>query len=156
MMLEPVRAAIHATIADNPANLKGEEIARRMMISRSTLYGYGESDSDGGVRNSIPLDRLLQFTLVTEDGRALTALCALADYAAIRLPAGVAASAEPAALKALYGFSKFMETHAHALLDGRIEGAELADIEKRADAAQRAIAQVVALARLLREAGRRK
>jgi hypothetical protein len=156
MMLEPVRAAINAAISDNPAKLKGESIARRMLVSPSTLYGYGENGPDGDARKTIPLERFLQFTLLTEDGRPLSELCRLAGYAAIRLPERAVPGAEPAALKALYDFSKFMETHAHALLDNLVEADELADIEKRADAAQRAIAQVVALARQQREAGKRR
>lgn len=100
------------------------------------------------------LARFVQFTLVTEDGRALTELCALAGYACIRLPAK-ALGGETAALEALHDFSAFMTTHAQALMDGVIEPDELARIEKRADAAQRAIAQVVALARRQREEAKR-
>lgn len=146
-MLEPVRRAIQLAIADNPAKLKGESIAARMIISKSTLYGYGETDAEGEARKSISLERFVQFTLISEDGRALTELCALAGYTAIRLPAKSETGDEPAALKALHEFSAFMQTHAQALMDGKIEAAELASIEKGADAAQHAIAQVVALAR---------
>lgn len=156
MNLETIRVAIRAAIYENPAKLKAEAIAKRMLVGVSTLYGYGESDAEGEARKTISLDRLLQFTLVTEDGRALSAFCELAGYVAIRLPERATPSAEPAELKALYEFSKFMETHSHALLDDLMEDAELAAIEKRADAAQRAIAQVVAFARQKREAGRRK
>lgn len=151
MNLEPVRAAIHAAIADNPAGLKGESIASRMLLSKSTLYAYGESDSEGDARKSIPLERLIQFSLITEDGRALTALCALAGYACIRLPAKVAPGAELAALKALHEFSSFMTENSQALMDGLIEPEELERIERRADAAMYSIAQVVAIARRQRE-----
>lgn len=154
MTLEPVRAAIRAAITENPARLKGEAIAKRMLVSTSTLYGYGETDAEGEARKTIPLERLLQFTLVTEDGRALSELCALAGYVALRLPSRASSGAEPAALKALHDFSSFMETHSKALLDDLIEDDELTDIEKRADAAMLAIARVAALARKKREAGK--
>ena len=153
-MLEPVRRAIHDAIADNPARLKGEAIAARMLMSKSTLYAYGETDGEGEARKVITLERFVQFTLVTEDGRALDALCALAGYACIRLPAK-AQGGEAAALEALHDFSAFMTTHAQALMDGVIEPDELARIEKRADAAQRAIAQVVAISRRQREEAKR-
>lgn len=154
-MLEPVRRAIHDAIADNPARLKGEAIAARMLLGKSTLYAYGESDAEGEARKSISLERFVQFTLVTEDGRALSELCTLAGYACIRLPAKGTLAGESAALEALHDFSAFMTTHAQALMDGVIEPDELARIEKRADAAQRAIAQVVAIARRQREAAKR-
>lgn len=153
-MLEPVRRAIHDAIADNPARLKGEAIAARMLVSKSTLYAYGESDGEGEARKSISLERFVQFALVTEDGRALTALCALAGFACIRLPAKDAAG-EGAALEALHDFSAFMTTHAKALMDGVIEPDELSRIEKRADEAMRAISQVVAIARRQREEAKR-
>lgn len=145
-MLEPVRRAIHNAIVDNPAHLKGEAIASRMLISKSTLYAYGESDAEGEARKSISLERFVQFALVTEDGRPLTELCALAGYACIRMPSHVSGTDEPAAIKALHDFSAFMETHAKALMDGRIEQSEVVQIKKRADAAMLAISQVVKLA----------
>ncbi len=154
MMLEPVRRAIALAISDNPARLKGEAVAARMLISKSTLYAYGETDAEGEARKSISLERLVQFTLVTEDGRPMTELCNLANYACIRLPAKTE-GIEPTALEALHEFSSFMQTHAKAFMDGMIESSELADIEKRADATMRVIAQVVALARRQREEAKR-
>lgn len=155
MMLEPVRRAIALAISDNPARLKGEAVAARMLISKSTLYAYGETDAEGDALKSISLERLVQFTLTTEDGRPLTELCSLAGFACIRLPAKDAFGGETAALEALHDFSAFMTTHAQALMDGVIEPAELSRIEKRADAAQRAIAQVVAITRRQREEAKR-
>lgn len=155
MNIETVYRAIRDAIASNPAKLKADAIAARMLVSRSTLYGYGEVDAQGDPRKTISLERLVQFVLVSQDGRPLSALAALAGFACIRLSDHVTPSVEPATLEALHDFSLFMKTDASALLDGKVTDGELADIEKRADDAMLSIARVVAAARHQNQEGHR-
>lgn len=151
-MLNNVRAAVHEILQDNPAKLMPKAIASRMNISLSLLYSWGEQGEYG---RDIPLERLVQLTLIAQDGRALVALCDAAAYAAIPIPSlGRAGGAEPASLKALSEFSQFMDENARALMDGVISDAELAKIEKEGGEAQLAIARVIDLARRQREAGK--
>lgn len=153
-MLNLVRQAVHAILSDNPANLTPKAIAARMGsgVSLGLLYSWGDCGEFG---RDIPLERLLQFTLISQDGRALAAFCDLAGYAAIPVPnLGRLGAAEPASLKALSEFSQFMNENAKALMDGVISDDELERVEKEGGEAQLAIARVIEVARRQREAGK--
>lgn len=151
-MLETVRKAVHDTLAENQANLAPKAIASRMNVALSLLYSWGESGEYG---RDIPIERLVQFTLITEDGRALSELCAVAGYSAVPVPSfGRCSGAEPEAIKALHEFSEFMQENSRALLDGLISDTELAKIEKEGNEAMLAIAKVIEVSRRQREAGK--
>lgn len=153
-MLETVRRAVHDTLAENPANLTPKAIASRMGngVSLGLLYSWGDCGEFG---RDIPLERLVQFTLITQDGRALSELCNVSGYAAIPVPTmGRCAAAEPEAIKALHEFSEFMQENSKALLDGVVNDAELDKITKEGNEAMLAIAKVIEVARRQRESGK--
>ncbi len=151
-MLDTVRRAVHEILADNAAGLTAKAISGRMNISLSLLYSWGEQGEFG---RDIPLERLVQFTLITQDGRALSELCKVAGYAAIPVPSmGRIGGAEPEAMKALHEFSEFMQENSKALLDGAVSADELPKIVKEGNEAMLAIARVIEIAQRQAEAGK--
>lgn len=138
-MSEPVRQAIRDAIHQNPAGLKAESIAARMRISVSILYGWGELG-----RSPVPLDRLVQFVLITGDFRPINALSRELGGVFIPCPHDDGAGADAGAMRALKEFSDLMQESTQALLDGRISDAELARIRREGAEAQRELARFLA------------
>lgn len=134
-MLDDVRRALQAALSSNPANLKGEAVARRMGIGTSSLYRWGESQA-------IPLDRLVQFTLISRDLRPLQALCRLAGGTFVPVP-GDGSTLDQAAMAAIKEFGAFLEAQAKAILDGKVTDRELARIEREGEDAILAIVAIV-------------
>lgn len=148
-----VRLAVRETVEENPAGLSIKEIAARMGVSLSLLYSWGDPDEAGA---DIPLKRLVQFTLITNDSRALAALANEAGHCTLPIPAlGTIGEIEPESIKALHEFSEFMRENSRAFFDGVITAAELRRIEKEAYEAMLSISRVVAVARRQRQAGKK-
>lgn len=139
-MLDSVRAAVRTAISTNPAGLKGEAIARRMGVSGSSLYRWGETDD-------MSLERLVQFALITGDLRPLSAVAQLCHAAVVPLPDASRGESEQTAVHVLKEFSDMMQEYAGAVTDDKMTPAELARIEKEAQEAQRAIVRLVETAR---------
>lgn len=138
-MSERVRQAIHEAIESNPAGLKGEAIAARMRVSVSLLYGWGEIG-----RTAIPLDRLIQFSLITGDFRPVNAICREVGGLFVPCPQDDGNGADAGAMRALKEFSDLMQESSSALLDGKISAAELARIRREGAEAQRELARFLA------------
>lgn len=103
-MTEQIRQAIHDAIHSNPAGLKGEVIAGMMGIDPSCLYRYGDLSG-----KPIPLERLLQFVLITQDLRPVMAICSAVGGAFTPLP-NRRLPTEHAATKALKEFADVMRS----------------------------------------------
>lgn len=152
-MTPAVRLAVRDMLEDNAAAYSPKEIAARMDCSLSLLYSWQDLSESGA---DIPLKRLVQLTLVTNDGRALAALAAEAGYCALPIPAlGVVGEIEPESMSALHEFSEFMRENSKAFFDRLISKLELRRIEKEGYEAMLAIARVIAVARRQRQAGKK-
>lgn len=151
-MTEPIRQALRAALKSNPRHLKAEAIARRMGegVNVSTLYRWAEPGPEG---DNIPLARLMQFVLITEDLRPLEALAGICGAAVLPMPRMQTAdsAATRAHLTAITEFAEFIQTHGRAILDKRISKRELPGILKEGYEAMTAIAHLMELARILAE-----
>lgn len=138
-MTTAVQAALGAAIKNNPAGLKGEGIAARMGIHHSVLYRWAEVGSS----RHIPLDRLVQFTLISCDTRPLAALCSAAGGAFIPMPTEGAEGSDRDLVRTIKEFSDLAQAVSAAKADGRVDEFELAKIRREGSECQRAIAKLL-------------
>lgn len=138
-MMTAFQVALAAAIKSNPAGLKGEAIAARMGIHHSVLYRWAEVGSS----RQMPLDRVIQFTLITGDSRPLAALCHAAGGAFIPLPADDAKCSDRDLVRTIKEFSDLAQVVSAAKADGKVDEFELAKINREGAECQRAIAQLL-------------
>lgn len=146
-MLTNVRLAVKAVLDDNPNKLSAKEIAARMGtgVAISTIYSWGDAGQYGA---DIPLERIVQFTLITGDARPMAALCGDAGF--LIIPSSKMSKAIPSplpSLKALKEFGEFMNADAQAMLDGGSDFSKLKRAEKEGYEALLAVAGVLAALR---------
>lgn len=142
-MIAELRKAIHEAITDNPQHLKAEAVAARMGVNVSTLYRWGEPDGA-----PIPMERLVQLCLITQDSRPVAVLARATENALI--PTGRGAKPrrlEDCNVRAIKEFADFVGKSSEAFLDGRVTASEFAWIEREGRQAMLAIACVIEAAR---------
>jgi hypothetical protein len=127
-MNEKVRAAIGAVIEDAGAKM----IAQRMGVNVSTIYAWAES-------KPMPWERFEQLHHITGDARPIAALCQSLGGVFLPQPER-AGELELDMILAIKNFATLVEEVSTALLDKRIEPAELRRIQRAGAPTQRAIA----------------
>lgn len=149
-MIDNVRAAIKSAIERNPAGIKGEALAVMMGLHFSVIYRWGEAE---GKKNA-PLDRFIQFSLITRDYRPISALCAAVGGLFVPVPPDEGGDVNVAALRALKEFSDLLQESSRALLDDKITPPELRTILREGAEAQLALARFLAAHQAKAEADR--
>lgn len=139
-MIENIRRAIKAAILHNPAGVKGETLGTMMGLHFSVIYRWGEIDG----KKNVPLERFIQFIMITRDFRPISALCAAVGGIFVPCPSDDGSDINHAAITAIKEFSDLLQESSRSLLDGKLTPAELVRIRREGAEAQLALARFLA------------
>lgn len=154
-MLESIRIAINDVLTDDRAKVPAKLVAGRMGVPLTSLYSYGQIGSNG---RDIPLVKLAQLVLASEDTRPIAALCREVGGYFLPLPAMKGEAVSDALVLCIKDFGAAAEEVAADLRGGKLTDPELRRIRADIGATQGALAVLLAAveAQAQREQGRKR